>query len=168
MAVPTSHVSEALKLTADSRVVLYEIALKNIPNGGQAVVRFRDGPMGSTTQWNGDTYDHLACQFSGFQRSSEDEKNRPTLRLLNPVGLFNAPAFNGQFDGSILTRYHVLRTHLERNIAIADNEVWFIGRVKELITGQSISFELRALSDGPDQLIPARMFIPPDFPLVTL
>lgn len=168
MTVPSSHVDEGLKLTADGEVILYEIALKNVPNGGRAVVYFRDGPMGTNTTWNRKTYDHLACQFSGYQRSAEDEKNRPTLRLMNPVGIFNEAASAGRFDGAILTKYTVLRNHLERNLPIADNELWFIGRVKELISGQSISFELRALSDGPDQLIPARMFIPPEFPFVTL
>lgn len=168
MTVPASHVDEGLKLTAEGEVVFYEIALKNVPNGGTAVVRFRDGPMGQTTQWNGKTWDHMACQFSGYQRSAEEEKNRPTLRLMNPLGIFNDAAFNKRFDGSVLQKFTVLRRHVEANTPISNNEIWFIGRVKDLITGQSISFELRALSDGPDQLIPARMFIPPEFPFVTL
>lgn len=168
MAVPAPHIDEALKLTADGEVVFYEIALKNVPNNGVAVIRFRDGPMGTTTQWNGKTWDHLACQFSGMSRSAEDEKARPTLRLMNPLGLFNDAAFNSRFDGSALQVFRVLRSHVEQSLAISNNEIWFIGRVKELIAGQSISFELRALSDGPEQLIPARMFIPPDFPFVTL
>lgn len=168
MTVPVSHVEEGLKLTADGEVVLYEINLLNVPEGGTAVVRFRDGPMGSTTQWDGKTWEHLAVQFSGWQRSSENEKNRPTLRLMNPLGLFNEAAFNGMFDGALLQRYTVLRDHLERGIVISNNEMWFIGRVKDLISGQSISFELRALSDGPDQLVPARMFLPSEgFPFVT-
>lgn len=168
MPVPAPHVEEGLKLTADAEVDLWEIALMNIPDGGSAVVRFRDGPMGYTTTWANKTFDHMAVQVTGLSRSSEDEKNRPTLRLMNPIGIFNAPAFNGQFDGAVIQRFTVLRQHLEANIPISNNEMWFIGRVKELVSGQSISFELRALSDGPDQLIPARMFIPPEFPFVTL
>lgn len=168
MSVPSSHVSEGLKLTADGEVVFWEIALKNVPDGGTAVVRFRDGPMGQTTSWNRKTWEHLSCKLSGQRRSSEDEKNRPTLRLMNPVGVFNDAAFNGRFDGAVLQKFTVLRTHLDAGLAISNNEIFFIGRVKDLVTGQSISFELRSLSDGPDHLIPARMFTPPDFPFVTL
>lgn len=168
MSAPASHVDEGLKLTADGEVVFYEIALKNVPDGANAVVRFRDGPMGSTTRWANKTWDHLACQMTGQSRSSEEEKNRPTLRLMNPVGIFNDAAFQGRFDGAVLQKFTVLRAHLERGLAISDNEIWFIGRVKDLISGQSIGFELRALSDVPEQIIPARMFIPPEFPFVTL
>lgn len=168
MAIPASHVDEGLKLTADGEVVFFEIALKNIPDGGVAVIRFRDGPMGSTTQWNGKTWDHLACQLTGQQRSSEDEKSRPRLRLINPVGVFNQPAFSGQFDGSVIQKFTVLRRHVESNLTIANNEIFFIGRVVELIAGQSISFELRALSDVPDQKVPARVYMYPEYPTVTL
>jgi len=168
MSVPASHVDEGLKLTAEGEVVFYEISLRNVPNGGTAVIRFRDGPMGSTTTWNNKTWDHLACQMSGQSRSSEEEKNRPTLRLMNPVGIFNDAAFNGRFDSAVLQKFTVLRSHLERGLVISNPEIWFIGRVKDLISGQSISFELRALSDVPEQIIPARMYIPPEFPFVTL
>ncbi|GBU16867.1 MULTISPECIES: hypothetical protein [Methylobacterium] len=169
MPVPSSHVDEGLKLTADGEVVFFEIALKNVPNGATAVIRFRDGPQGQTTTWNGKVWDHLPCQMSGFTRSSEEERNRPTLQLVNPLGIFNDAAFAGRFDSAILQKFTVLRDHVERGLPIANNEIWFIGRVMDLISGQSISFELRALSDVPDQLIPARMFTPGDgFPFVTL
>ena len=63
----------------------------------------------------------------------------------------------------------MLVQHVELNVPVFDREMWYIGRVKDLISGQSISFELRALSDGPDQLVPARMFSPDQgFPFVTL
>jgi len=66
-------------------------------------------------------------------------------------------------------RWTVLRQHLERGVVISNHELFFVGRAKDLISGQSILFELRALSDGPDQLIPARMFLPNEgFPFVTL
>ena len=168
MSAPQSHIDEGLKLTADGEVVFYEITLKNVPNGGTAYIRFRDGPMGSTTSWNNKTWDHLACQFTGYTRSADEERTRPTLRLVNPVGIFNEAAFASRFDGSVLTIYRVLRQHLESNLFVANTEMWFVGRIKDLISGQSISFELRALSDGADQLVPARVFMPPDFPFVTL
>lgn len=168
MSVPASHVDEGLKLTADSEVSLFEVALRNVPDGGTPILRFRDGPMGSVTRWNGKVWDHLACKMSEVSRSSEEEKNRPTLRLMNPMGVFNEAAFAGRFDSVVLQRFIVLRDHLERGLIISNTEFWFIGRVKDLIAGQSISFELRALSDVPDQMIPARMFTPPEFPFVTL
>lgn len=168
MSTPASHVDEGLKLTADGEIEFYEIALRNVPNGATAVIRFRDGPMGSTTQWANKTWEHLACQMTGQSKSSEEERSRPTLRLMNPVGIFNDAAFNGRFDSAVVQKFTVLRDHLEKGLAISNNEIWFIGRVKDLISGQSISFELRSLSDVPDQIVPARMFAPPEFPFVSL
>lgn len=168
MTAPREHVDESLKLHgADGIVDLYEITLRNVGVGVTAYIRFKDGPMGKTSTWGTRIFEHLPCKLSGISRTSEEQKSRPTLQIMNPEGIFNAPAFKGQFDGALLQRYRVLRDHFEKGILLSDNQVWFIGRPKDLIGGQSISFELRSLSDGPDQLIPARAFIRPDFPFVT-
>lgn len=167
MTSPREHVDESLKLTLDGMVDLYEITLRNVGEGVVAYIRFRDGPMGKQSTWGTRVFDHLPCKMTGQSRSSEEQKSRPTLQIMNPEGIFNIPAFKGQFDGALLQRYRVLRDHFDRNILLSDNSVWFIARPKDLIGGQSISFELRALSDGPEQLIPARQFIQPDFPFVS-
>jgi phage-related protein len=165
MTSPVEHVEDSLKLTNDGIVDLYEITLRNTGNV-TAFIRFRDGPIGRTSVWGSKTFDHLPTKMGSVSRSSEEQKSRPTLTLMNPQGIFNAPAFAGQFDGALLQHYRVLRTHFEAGVLISDTRVWFIARPKDLIGGQSISFELRALSDGPDQLIPGRQFIRPDFPFV--
>lgn len=166
MSAPREHVDESLKLTADGMVELYEITLRNVGDGVTAYIRFMDGPMGKTSTWGSRVFEHLPVKMTGMSRSSEEQKSRPTLQIMNPEGIFNKPAFKGQFDGALLQRYRVLADHFQRGIMLSDNQVWFVGRPKDLVGGQSISFELRALSDGPDQLIPGRIFAPPDFPFV--
>lgn len=163
MSAPVEHLQEAQKLTLDALPELYEIQLKNTPT--PVFVRFTTTVE---TTWQSKTYESLACKFSGATRNADDERARPLLQVINPIGIFNSFAMNGNFDGAFLTRRRVLRQHLEANINISDMQLWYVGRVKEVITGQSLTLELRAMTDGPDQLIPARKFIPPEFPFVTL
>ncbi len=166
MTAPVPHVDEALKLTSDALVDLWEISIRT-PDA-TSYMRFRDGPMGSSTPWNGKVFDHLPCKFTGWSRSSEDEKARPQLQVLNPLGAFNDPVFKGYFDNALLQRYRVLRQHIESNTPLYQLEVWFISRPKDLLAGQSVTFECRALSDGPDQLVPARSYMPPEYPMTSL
>jgi Phage-related protein len=160
-SAPQQHLVEAQKLTADALVDLYELSLKHEP----VVFRFRDGP---TVQWQGKVYEGMACTMSGDMRSSEGEESRPVLRVMNPFGIFNQAALNSDLDLAIVTRKRLLRRHLEENVNIFEQRKWYVGRVRELISGQVISLELRSMTEGANFQIPVRMFIPPDFPFVTL
>jgi lambda family phage minor tail protein L len=163
MSAPTSHLVEGQKLTADAVVDLFEIQLKGTQY--PVYVRFTNGPE---VTWQGKTYEAMACKFTGHARSADDERSRPKLQVLNPIGLFNSFAMNGNIDGAVVERRRVLRQHLETNVNLSETTLWYVGRIMEIITGQSITLELRALVDGPDQLIPARKYLPPEFPFVTL
>jgi phage-related protein len=122
----------------------------------------------TTVSWQGNTYEGMACQISGDRRSADIEESRATLQIMNPVGVFNLPAMNGDLDLAVLTRKRILREHLEDDINIFQQRMWYVGQVKELISGQSITLELRNMSEGPNFQIPVRMYTPPEFPLVTL
>jgi hypothetical protein len=88
---------------------------------------------------------------------------------MNPLGIFNAPALAGYFEGAQLVHYRVLRQHLLADAAIYSRKFWRISRVFGIVAGQSLSFELRAVSDGPSFVIPARKYMPDaGFPFVTL
>lgn len=162
-AAPSSHVQSAHDITADAIVDLFELTLVGTPT--PTVVRFRDGPK---TVWQSKTYESMACKLMGHQLNADGGKSRPSLTVMNPAGLFNSFVFAGYLDGAQVVRRRVLRQHLETNVNLSDPNYWFVARVKDLISGQGITMELRSLSDGPDLQVPARTFMPPAFPFVTL
>ena len=158
---PVSHLREAQKLTADVTVDLFQISLVTAP----LVFRFKNN---DTKTWQGVVYEGIACQMPGDRRSSDDEEGRPTLRVMNPAGIFNKPAIDGMLDRAIVTRKTVLREHLDGDVNIFVQRMWYVERVKELISGQVLGLELRAMTDLPNFQLPVRQFIPPDFPTVSL
>lgn len=160
---PTTHLNEAQKLTADAEVDLFTVTLKNLP----IVYRFWDSTSNIT--WQGHTYEAMACSLSGDMRSAEGEEARPLLRVFNPLGIFNEVALNGDLDLAVVSRKRVLRAHLDANTNIFIQRLWYVGRVRELISGQAITLELRSMSEGANFQIPARMYIPSDgYPFVTI
>ncbi len=148
-------------MTADALVDLYKLNLKI----GPAIFYFKDM---DEVDWQGNTYQNMACRLTGDSRSSDGEESRPTLQIMNPLGVFNKAVVEGRVEQSVLTRYRVLRRHIDNNSNIAEQRMWYIGRVKELISGQSVSFELRGMTEGPNFQIPVRQYLPPDFPTVSL
>ena len=164
MTTPIQHQTDAQLLQADGLVDLFQMTLLGDPT--TTTVYFKDGP---SVTWQGNTYQGMACKLSGVKRSSSQEKTRPTLIAMNPGGIFNTFAFQGYFEGSTLIQNRVLLANLTSNTNIADVKYWRVSRVFGIITNQSISFELRAFSDGPAFVIPARQYTPDNgFPFVTL
>lgn len=161
MTAPLTHLQESQKLTADALVDLFIIDLKNDP----VTLRFKTD---NTVTWLGDTYEGVACQLTGDTRTAEGEEPRPSLVVMNPFGVWNDAAIRDQLDLALVTRRRVLRAHLEGNVAIYQQHRWYVSRVRDLISGQSITFELRALTEGPNFQIPVRQYMPPEFPFVTL
>lgn len=158
---PAEHVAEAQKLTADALVDLYELTL----NDGLTFLRFKDGP---SVTWQTKTYESVACRITGLGQNADGSKTRPLLTVMNPEGVWNSFIHAGLCEGALVTRRQVLRQYLEGNIGISDPSFWYIGRVKEMVKNAGVTFELRSLSDGPDVKIPARVYLPPDFPFVTI
>ena len=106
--------------------------------------------------------------MTGDSSSADGEESRPTLQIMNPLGIFNSAIISGNIDFAIVTRYTVLRRHIDNNSDIKQQRMWRVGRVKELISGQSVSLELRSMSEGPNFQIPVRQYIPPTFPTVSI
>ena len=161
MSTPNVHIQEAELLTADGLVDLYKLDLKNDP----VSLRFKD--MDDVT-WQGHLFEGMACRLTGDSRSSDGEEARPSLQVMNPLGIFNSAIIEGKVDQAVVTRYRVLRRHIDNNSNIYEQRMWYVNRVKELISGQSVTFELRSMTEGPNFQIPVRMFLPPEFPTVSL
>ena len=159
--VPISHIQESQKLTADAQIDLYTVTLKNQP----VVFRFKNN---NTVTWRGNEYEGMACRLQGDSRIADGEESRASLQVMNPFGIFNIPAMNGDLDQAVVTRRRVLLQHIEQNVNIFEQRMWYVGRLSELISGQSITLELRNMTEGAAYQIPVRMYIPPVFPMVSL
>ena len=161
MTLPTSHVEESLKLTSDGLVDLFKI---NIKNTSTFICFTTREPI----KWDGDNYESVFCRLDGDSQNSDGQEVRPTLTIQNPEGVFTPYLLNGTLDLSLVTRYRVLRTHLEANIKISQRRLWYVSAVTNIISGQSFTLNLRNMSEGPTFWLPARTFSPPDFPSVSL
>lgn len=160
-SVPLTHIQESQKLTADAQIDLYQITLKDSPT----IFRFKNN---DTVTWRGNLYEGMACRLQGDTRLADGEESRASLQVMNPFGIFNMPALVGDLDLATVVRKRVLRQHLDGNVNIFEQRMWYVGRISELISGQSITLELRNVTEGPAYQIPVRMYIPPQFPLVSL
>src|SRR5690606_6307400 len=102
---------EAQKLTADALVDLYQINLKFKP----VTYLFKDG---DTVTWQTKEYEGTAVRLTGDQRAADGEEARPSLQIMNPLGVFNKIALDGDLDMAVVTRKRVLRDHIDRDVNI--------------------------------------------------
>jgi phage-related protein len=160
-SAPVEHIQESQTLTADALVDLFEIHLRN----SSVVIRLKNE---NTVTWRDKTYEGCSIRLSGDTRSADAEEQRGKLQIMNPLGMFNSFAFDGTLDMATVKRKRVLKNHLEGNVNLFQQRMWYISRVTEVITNQSISVELRNMTQGPIFMIPARVFMPPEFPTVSL
>lgn len=161
-SAPVSHLQEAQKLTADAPVDFYTLTLKNDP----VIFRFKSD---ETVTWQGYEYEGMAVKITGDTQNSDGEESRPTIQILNPFGIFNRAAMEGKIDRATLTRRRVLKQHVVSNSNIYQQRMWYVGRVRELISGQTITLELRNMTEGANFQIPVRSYMPSEgFPMVTL
>ncbi|WP_181176981.1 MULTISPECIES: hypothetical protein [unclassified Mesorhizobium] len=158
---PIEHMTESQKLTADGYVNLYEIQLRTEP----VILRLSDS---TTRTWQGQSWEMFGIQISGEKRSADGEETRPRLQLINPDGVFSTLVRQRLLDRATVIRYRLLRDHYEGDVQIYQRRMWYISRIADVTAGQSITAELRVMTEGPNSKVPARQFIPPEFPMVRL
>lgn len=156
--IPDTHKIENLKLEADAYVDLFQIDLYN-----KTTLRLK---AGDDTEWAGYLWEGYPIELSGHELDSE-KLSRPTLRVVNPEGIFSSLFISGDIEKATLYRYRVLRQDLDNNREIYQRLKWIIWNVKS-ITKNYAELELRNPMDGNNFNVPARLFIQPDFPSVTL
>lgn len=160
MVEPVSHAAEALKLSADSYVDLFEVRL----HGTSTVLYFWNG---ETRVWQGNSYEQLPVQMQGDSVSSDGKLSRPQLTVVNPDKIFGGFAANGDFDLAVVIRKRVLQNDFINNVNIFSQRTWIVGRVVS-VTSQTMTVELRQTTDMPTWLTPRRTYNPPAFPFVVL
>lgn len=179
-AVPDEQLRDAQKLVADGIVQLYEIKLAN----GTYLHLKQDNSI----RWNGYDWQGIPILFEGYSSAQGDSYARPTLSIANPDGVYSSSFLPqvvtdendnivaeypyGLFDRAEVNRYLVLYDNImsqnEPNWRpIYQKKTWIIWFVKT-INNNMIQVELRNPMDGVNFDIPARMYIPPEFPFVTL
>lgn len=118
-------------------------------------------------EWLGHVWEFLPCKLSENAQNSTGELSRPKFACVNPQGLFSIWIEKGQADGALVTRYRILMSDLEANVAAYTKSVWVISKVVNLNKDMAV-FELRSTLDGANFTLPARGFYPPEFPTVSL
>ena len=156
--IPDTHKIENLKLEADAYVDLFQIDLYN-----KTTLRLK---AGDDIEWAGYLWEGYTIELSGHELDSE-KLSRPTLRVVNPEGIFSSLFISGDIEKATLYRYRVLRQDLDNDREIYQRLKWIIWNVKS-ITKNYVELELRNPMDGNNFNVPARLFIQPDFPSVTL
>lgn len=157
--LPDEHKEENLKLSADAYVDLFHIQVRS---GGSFFIK-----TGDPVTWNGNTWESLPIKLTGFEMNSDGKASRPKLQVANPEGVFSKIILDGDLDKAFIYRYRVLRKNLEADRPIYQLNMWLIWMASS-VTKHYIEFELRNPMDGNNFTVPARQYIPPEFPTVTL
>ena len=113
------------------------------------------------------TWEYFPCKLSDKAQNSTGEQSRPKLTFVNPKGAFSVLVEQGSVDGAIISRYRVLLSDLAADVRAYTKNMWIISKVVSLDKNLAV-FELRSTLDGPNYLVPARSFYPPEFPHVSL
>jgi len=157
---PVQHIADSKKLEADAYVELFDIILSD--NVTRILLK-----QNSNVTWQGQTYEGTGIQIEGVARYADDQLSRPKLTIFNPQGVFSYLIDQGHLENAIVKRTRVLKEHIDADLPVYRVEQWRVARVANVKKG-FIGLELRGMLDGQNFLTPGRMFIPPDFPTVSL
>lgn len=158
--IPADHMEDALKLEADGYVDLFQIIL---PDGMSKIFLKQN----QTIDWQGDTYEGTGIKIEGVGNYADDTVSRPKVTIFNPNGVYSYLVDQGLLDSASIARYRVLKEHIIADLPIYRRQQWKVTRISS-VKSTFISLELRDMLDGQNFLTPGRMFIPPDFPTVSL
>lgn len=156
---PIEHLSEARKLNPNPYVELFKIRINN-----DTYIWATAHP---TIKWRNETWENYPLSFSGYTVQSTGEQSRPKLQIANPNAMFSSFVANNTFNKATVERYMVFRDDLVNNVHVYIRNKWQVSRVS-LLTKDSITLELRSILDGVRYTLPARQYLPPDFPSTTM
>ena len=157
--IPPSHIPPALSLTPDSYVDFYAVQLYQ----GATINLCED----IDRMWMGTSWTGIGLTFSGYGMYGTSQVSRPTLKAVNPDGVFSTYVAQRQFDYATITRYRVLLSDVLANNPVYLSQNWVVSRVQSC-THTSITLELRSYLDTPNFTLPSNQYTPPKFPMVTM
>lgn len=170
MALPIEHAIDAQKMESDGIVDLFEI---HMISGARFYFKNND-----RVDWQGKTYEGWAGQLAGVETNADEQEGRPTLIIANAGndpqdGTFNINSLfspfieSGALDGATVYRRRLLRTHLDADLNICQTRRWIAIRIANM-DEQTLTLELRSPTEGTMFQVPARMYMPPEFPTVSI
>lgn len=158
MTVPEEHLEENLKLSADAYVDLFHIQLRD---GSNLYLK-----VGDNVTWMGHDWQGIPINMTGVEVSGSEKISRPVLEVVNPDGVFSKFVIDGIMDKAYIYRYRVLRRDIDADRPVYQMLMWLIWQCTS-ITKNYMKFELRNPMDGNNFYVPARQYLPPEFPTVT-
>lgn len=160
LIVPAAQMEDATQLEADAYIHLFEITL--VDNSAKLYLK-----MDNDVTWQGNFFQGTGIKVTGVAQYADDEVARPGLMLYNPERVFSSLVEQGLLEGASVIRYRILKQHLDADLPVYRRQKWKISRVASL-RGDIITCEMRDMLDGQAFVVPGRMFIPPEFPTVSL
>ena len=154
---------DALSLSPEAKLDLIQIDLAT-SGAGQTTLRLTKF---NTVTYLGATWEAAPFNMAEVGVHTQGEAKRPKLSIVNPDGAFSAWVHQGLMDSAIVTRYRLLKSDLDANIAAYEKNVWRVSKPLSL-SKSLIVFELRSPLDGPMFLLPGRGYYPPEFSHVSL
>lgn len=160
--IPQSHIEDAHKLTADGRVMLYQL----MPLAGGTIFM----KSGIDYKYLDDLYEGLPVQVSGEKWSSDTSTPTPRMvigqenvDLLPFKGLIN----DGYLDGAKIVRYEVLLEDMLNQVDAKRVTNFRVKRV-EGYSRTKVTLQLSTFTGAINQSYPFRQYTPPAFPWVEL
>lgn len=163
--IPEEQLEDAQQLLADGIVQLYEIKTNEKDADGNNV--YLHLKANNDVHWQGYDWTGIPLLFEGYSSAQGDSYARPTLSIANPNGAFSTFVRDGALTRASVNRYIVLYDHIKKDKAIYQKKTWIIWAIKTL-NKNLIQVELRNPMDGVNFDVPARMYIPPEFPFVEI
>lgn len=160
VAAPLEHIEDSKNLDMEPYVDLFQIVLAD--RSSKVYMK-----ANNTVTWQGDIYEGTGIKIEGVANYSDEEVSRPRLTLYNPDGVYSYLVDQGLLDNAAVIRTRVLKQHIDSDQPIYQRQQWRVSRVAS-VRKNMLSLELRDLLDGQYFLTPGRMFIPPEFPQVSL
>ncbi len=159
--VPTSISDTVYDLTPTAIVELFRLDLLD---AGSTVIFFT---AQEAKTWQGDLYDTVPCNLASVSLNADGEVSRPKFTIANPQGLFSSHVQKGNLDGAILTQIRILKADLDADLDVKMISKWRVSRIPSM-NKRALVMELRTILDGHLFKVPSRVFIPPEFPHVSL
>lgn len=157
------HIRESQSLQMDGYVHL--LHLRAFPRGSAEVNVYLSVDIERV--WKGVTFEAVPWHIPDTSQSSDGELSRPVLTIFNAEGLFTRYALGKYLDNAEVTRYSILSQHFDAGVDSYIRGVWRVSSILSA-TKQLIAAQLRGPLDGPTVRMPARRFISPEFPQVSL
>lgn len=159
--IPSDHIADAHKLTADAEIDLFELS----PTDGSGTIYFKND---NDVTWLGKLYEGMPIALTGFEKNTDGSSLLPKLTVgdgtvdLSP---FKPLVYDGYLEGAQLIHKVVLRDNLENNRDIKLMRIYRVKRVPSYST-LSIEMQLATASDALGFTLPYRQYFPPAFPAV--